>query len=138
MAGRGCTITVKLLGTGHDSNEAEDISLPVALHSPLAILREQLAPISGIPPSDQILILCDLSDPDRNSDILLVGRDHMSLRQIGIVNGSLLTLHPLGMTAEMKQKIMKTAFANQKKLEIYDRKVYSLDTDITPADADHR
>lgn len=136
MAGRGCTITVKLLGNGNSSDNPEEMSLPVALHSPLEVLKGQLSEITGIPPADQVLILCDLSDPDRNSDILLAGRDHMSLVQCGIRNGSVLTLHPLGMSAEQKQKMLKEAFS-EKKMEVYDRPVYSLDTYIKPADADH-
>jgi hypothetical protein len=134
MAGRGCSITIKLLGIGEGS---EDISLPVAMHSPLAVLKQQLAQFSGIAPADQVLILCDLSDPDRNSDVLLIGRDHMTLLQCGIRMGALLTLHPLGITTEMKQKLLKNAF-NQKKQEVYERPVYSLESSVSCAEADHR
>lgn len=137
MAGRGCTITVKLLGGGHGHGETEDISLPVALHSPLEVLKDELAQLCGIQPQEQVLILLDLSDPDRNSDLLLVGRDHMALRSIGITNGSVLTLHALGVTTEQQQRMMREAFA-QKKLEVYERPCYALDTPITASQADHR
>ena len=36
-------------------------------------MKEQLQTLTGIPIADQVLILCDLSDPERNSDRLLQG-----------------------------------------------------------------
>jgi hypothetical protein len=72
----------------------------VALHSPLEVLRDQLESLTNIPVADQVLILCNLSDPERNSDVLLRGRDHMSLRDCGIRNNSVLTLHALGQQAQ--------------------------------------
>ena len=48
MSGRGCTITVKVLGSTTDSTKGpEDLSLPVALHSPLEVLKDQLAELTG-------------------------------------------------------------------------------------------
>ena len=86
MAGRGCTITIKLLGS-LGPGSVEDISLPVALHSPLIVLKQELAEFVAIRPADQVLILCDLSDPDRNSDVLLTGRDDFTLSECGVRNG---------------------------------------------------
>ncbi|RYY81639.1 hypothetical protein EON63_14995 [archaeon] len=86
MAGRGCTITIKLLGS-LGPGSVEHISLPVALHSPLQVLKQELAEFVSIRPADQVLILCDLSDPDRNSDVLLTGRDELTLHECGLKNG---------------------------------------------------
>ena len=142
MAGRGCTILIKLLGGSNGNAETEDISLPVALHSPLMVLKEQLHTVVSIAPSDQVLILCDLTDPERNSDILLTGRDHSSLHDCGIQNGSVLTLHALGLSAERKQKMMQEAFASNiivnNENNIPQREVFCLDTPITAAQANHR
>ena len=48
MSGRGCTITVKVLGGSSDNDGIEELRLPVALHSPLEILKAQLEDIVGI------------------------------------------------------------------------------------------
>jgi hypothetical protein len=140
MSGRGCTITIKILGGSTGNGEVEDMSLPVALHSPLLVLKEQLMDIVGIPLQDQVLILCDLTDPDRNNDKLLNGRDHNTLRTCGIMNGSTLTLHALGISAEQKQQLTKDAMSN-KKADCKDKNEkprITLSTPIGAADADHR
>jgi hypothetical protein len=133
MAGRGCSITIQLLGERRDG-EDEEISLPVALHAPLEVLRNQLTDITGIPVNDQVLILCDLSDPDRNSDLFLTGRDHLTLRSCGIRSGSFLTLHRLGYAKDAT----KEGKISVEKIEAPLRKIYSLETEISAADADHR
>lgn len=139
MAGRGCTITIKILGGSSGNGENEDMSLPVALHSPLLVLREQLADLVGIPLEQQVLILCDLTDVERNNDRLLTGLDHSSLRNCGIVSGSVLTLHALSMSAERRQKMAREALSNDnKKLSDDERPTYTLDTEITAAHANHR
>lgn len=139
MAGRGCTITIKILGGSSGNGETEDMSLPVALHSPLIVLREQLSDLIGIPLEQQVLILCDLTDVERNHDRLLSGLDHSSLRDCGIEPGSVLTLHALSMSAEKKQKMAKEALSNSnKKARGDERPSYTLDTQITPANANHR
>lgn len=144
MAGRGCTILVKLLGGSNGTEETEDISLPVALHSPLLVFKEQLQTVVSIAPAAQVLILCDLTDPERNSDILLTGRDHLSLHDCGIRNGSILTLHALGMSAESKQKMMREAFSSNLKQVAANndnkpqREVLTLETKISAAQANHR
>jgi hypothetical protein len=53
--------------------EMEEMVLPVALHSPLEVLKEQMQDITNILMTDQVLILCDLNDPERNNDRLLSG-----------------------------------------------------------------
>ena len=73
----------------------EEMVLPVALHSPLFVLMEQLEDLSGIPAASQILILCDLTDPDRNNDVVLTRRNNDTLLDIGVRDGSYLTLHRL-------------------------------------------
>lgn len=138
MANRGCTIVVKLLGGTSGHGETEDISLPVAYHSPLQVLKEQLASLVGINPTDQVLILCDLSDPERNSDKLLTGSEFLSIGDCGIQNGSILTLHALGMSAERKQQITKEALREKKPEEFYSEPIQTLTTEVTPALANHR
>jgi hypothetical protein len=140
MAGRGCTIVVEVLGASGGRTENQRIYLPVALHSPLQVLREQLHDVTSIRPEDQVLILCDLSDAERNSDVMLTGRDHLSLRQCGIENGSVLTLHALGMNAENKQ--VSTAVnqnnSKEKQSKTEEAAVHVLQTPITAAQANHR
>jgi hypothetical protein len=138
MAGRGCTITIKFLGGSTSQGRVEDISLPVALHSPLMVLKEQLHSLVLIAPNDQVLILCDLTDPERNSDVLLIGRDHLPLKDCGIRHGSVLTLHALGMSAEKQQKMMASAFEAQLMEDQSSIPIYVLETAISAAEANHR
>jgi hypothetical protein len=93
MAGRGCVITIRVT---LDTNTTQELRLPVALHSPLAVLKVQLEVLTQIPFHQQVLILLDLNDTDRNSDRVLDDVDQVPLRNIGIGNLSTLTLHPLG------------------------------------------
>mmetsp|Transcript_1550 Transcript_1550/g.2162 ORF Transcript_1550/g.2162 Transcript_1550/m.2162 type:complete len:553 (-) Transcript_1550:1301-2959(-) len=152
MSGRGCTITVQVIGGCRapdsaatlgvsDSNRTENLSLPVALHSPLSVLKEQLQSLTGIPFADQILILCNLSDPERNSDRLLQGLDFCSLRECGLTSGSFITLHALGLSAERQQEITMLAHANEihKKCKEKDESspIRTLYTAITAAQANH-
>jgi hypothetical protein len=137
MSGRGCTIVIKLLGGSTGDGEVEELSLPVALHSPLQVLKEQLMGIVGIPVQAQVLILCNLSDPDRNSDVLLMGRDASTLRACGIRNGSTLTLHALGISNERKLKLSQEAWSKKRgSLEEVPR--LTLQTHTSAADANHR
>ena len=117
MAGRGCSITVYVnpganATTALVFGESTPVGPPqvhdngmigwvmplfVALHTPLEVLRGQLEQQSGIVPEEQVLILCDLSDLDRNNDILLDSQyDHLSLYDCHIREGSILSLHPVG------------------------------------------
>lgn len=158
MAGRGCTITIKLLRSSSSSSSttnnntttsttttttttptsssSEDLSLPVALHSPLFVLKEELAAIVSIPIHLQVLILCDLTDRDRNSDILLTGRDHQTLQECGIRHGSILTLHALGMSAELRFNMTQQALIDLPNPQV-DKDLRLLETDIPPDLADH-
>lgn len=139
MAGRGCTISIKVLGGTNGQGETEDISLPVALHSPLEVLKQQLHELISIAPRNQVLILCDLSDPERNSDrVLSAGLDSLSLRECGIRSGAMLTLHALGMTAERKQQIMQDAFNSKLTAVDPNRQAFALDSHVSAADANHR
>lgn len=138
MAGRGCSITIKVLGGCSGDNSVDELHLPVALHSPLEILKDQLSDLTGISFQDQVLILLDLSDPERNHDVLLIGRDHESLRNCGIRNHSVLTLHALGLSAELKQKMTREALIKKKPGAMLNTEpVYSLATTITAAQANH-
>jgi hypothetical protein len=147
MAGRGCTVSITILG-GSGANNAitntnEELSLPVAFHSPLSVLKEQLEVLTGIPTADQVVILCDLSDVERNNDRLLEGRDYMTLRECGIRNGAVMTLHALGLSAERyaaerKQKMLKvTEVVDVNKNVREEDKKRVLATKITAAKADH-
>lgn len=143
MANRGCTVCITVLGGSGGGNENEDLSLPVALHSPLSVLKEQLEDLTDIATADQILILCDLTDVERNNDKLLEGRDYMSLRECGIRNGAVMTLHALGMSAERKQKMQKEAMKKKLADTVVEEAVseqdkkHQLHTRITAARADH-
>ena len=143
MANRGCTVSITILGGSSGNSVNEEISLPVALHSPLSVLKEQLENLTSIATVDQVLILCDLSDIERNNDKLLEGRDYMNLRDCGISNGAIMTLHALGMSAERKQKMQKEALKKPVTCEALDEPVneedrkHKLDTVITAARANH-
>ena len=141
MAGRGCIITITILPStvNEDPNIidlTQEINLPVALHSPLEVLREQIERLTSIKMNDQVLILCDLTDPDRNNDLLLDGRNHMSLRECGIKNGSSLTLHALGLSAEKRMLLLKEA-CKMKKVISNEKPPKILQTRISAADANH-
>ena len=134
MAGRGCVITVQVLGNG--SNNNHDISLPVALHSPLEVLKTQLGSLTGIPIQIQVLILCDLSDPERNNDKELSGLDSISLREIGIKNNSFLTLHGVGLTSS-RTELLNAALKKKLESNPIDTDSEVLMTNIQPKDANH-
>lgn len=144
MAGRGFTISVQLLGRTGSGDEVDELSLQVAGHSPLIVLKQQLEDVTGIPVQEQVLILLDLTDPERNNDVLLIGRDDETIRNCRIRNGSTLTLHPLGLSAEDKLRMTQLALgklANSNKsrhLTIDDGfPVHRLVTELQPRDVDH-
>ena len=148
MAGRGCTVSVTILGASQVSSSTgaptnEELSLPVALHSPLSVLKEQLEVLTGIPTADQIVILCDLTDAERNNDRLLEGRDYMTLRECGIRNGAVMTLHALGLSAERyaaerKKTMQKATKTEDNSICVREEdKKRVLATKITAAKANH-
>jgi hypothetical protein len=104
--------------------------------SPLHVLRDHLREITGITSPSQVLILCDLTDPDRNRDVLLTAgtHDYQSLFECGIRDGSLLTLHPIGISRQIQRNQEAN---NQQVNEEEESDVYSVVTSITPAQADH-
>lgn len=130
MAGRGCTITIQLL---QPNSVVENLELQVALHTPLSVLKEQLEVATGIRVDAQILILCDLNDPERNSDILLERLD-ATLMQCGIENGSVLTLHGLDNIDSSKPEHIESA---SKSLDSDCSNVYSIVSRIDAGKADH-
>jgi len=139
MAGRGAGIIVELL----QGNDKEQISLPVGLHTPLHHLRQQLEEITSIPVPQQVLILCDLTDKERNNDrVLTASESFLSLRDCGIRNGSTLTLHALGsIDTEARSRILRDADARAKAevvlKESSKKKIYSLATDVPASQANH-
>jgi len=152
---RGCTVIVQLLNpssgggasssagaAGGGSDISEEISLQVALHTPLGIFKSRLQDICGISADDQVLILCDLTDSDRNNDVHLgADYDNISLRDCRIRANSVLTLHALGVSAEKRALLLKDA-ADQKEsqVEAFRKKTNGtavLATPVTAAQADH-
>jgi hypothetical protein len=116
-------------------DETEEVSLPVALHSPLHVLKEQLEELSGITQPSQVLILCDLDDPDRNRDVLLTGREYESLFDIGIRNGSYLTLHRVG--ANRRQEDVDAELLPADEAVAPGEETFTVSSGITAAMADH-
>jgi hypothetical protein len=99
-------------------------------------LRDHLSEITGITSPSQVLILCDLTDPDRNRDVLLTGsHDYQSLFECGIRDGSFLTLHPIGISRQLQRN--QEEANSQRAIEEEEIDVYSVATTITPAQADH-
>ena len=95
----------------------EEMSLPVALHSPLSVFKERLAECSDIRIEDQVLILLDLTDPDRNHDrVLNTDYNNISLRDLHFDNNTVLSLHALGSSAEKRSRLLRDeAIAIEKK-----------------------
>ena len=110
------------------------IRLFLLILSPLHVLKEQLQDITQISFASQVLILCDLSDPDRNHDTLLTGRDYDSLFECGITDGSLLTLHSIGTYRNINNLAQKK---KKQSTEEERSDIFSVSTTITPAQADH-
>jgi hypothetical protein len=135
MAGRGCTITIQVLGGALRQNDHE-ISLPVALHTTLDVLKRQLSELTGIATQIQVLILCDLSDAERNNDKELSGLDNLSLREIGIKNNSFLTLHGIGLM-ESRTQLLNEALKKKLELNPIDLDSRVLMTPITASEANH-
>ena len=146
MAGRGCTIEIRVLNgalqsetsVGNGNHEYEKLYLPVALHSPLEILQDEIERVTNIAIRDQVLILLNLSDPERNSDVLLSGKNHLTLRQCGICNNSVLTVHALGATAEKRIKMTEEVFSKPSHSDkLKQQPLQKLVTGISPAQANH-
>jgi len=135
MSGRGCVITIQVLGGANRENDHE-ISLPVAVHSPLDVLKKQLAELTGIPTQIQILILCDLTDVERNNDKELSGLDSISLREIGIRNNSYLTLHGIGLV-ESRTQLLNEALKKKLAANPIDTDSKVVMTPISAAQANH-
>lgn len=156
MAGRGGTIVIQLLkpasegaatgtgaGTGVGAAIADEMSLPVGFHSPLQVLKEMLFDIVGIPVSQQVLILCDLTDKERNNDRVLTS-PFLSLRDLGIKNNDTLTLHGLNLSAELQKKIFadveesrRLVLEAEKKAAANGEKIHSLTSRVDAANANH-
>ena len=100
------------------------------------MLKEQLHSLTRIAICDQVLILCDLSDTERNSDKILQGLDDLTLRECNIKADSFLTLHALGVKAEAEQNSKLSA--DETDISKKKDNVVTLDTPITAAQADHR
>ena len=143
MSRRGAVVTVQLINpTALSEGGMQEMVLPVALHSPLIVFKQQLLACTGIEPSGQVLILCDLNDPDRNSDVQLDSSyDNMTLRDCRFVNGSVLTLHALGISNERAQQIQTEAQARRVEAELAAEQMYKdsrmLHTPVTSAQANH-
>ena len=142
MAGRGCTVKVQVLNPSRGGEAVDEIFLPVALHSPLLVFKQRLAECSDIEVDDQVLIFCDLTDPDRNSDVVLnQDYDNISLRDCNFTADSLLTLHALGMSAERRAAVLREASTNaeaeRQALVMKTKDTTIIATPTTAANADH-
>ncbi len=139
MAGRGCTVTVRISRVVDEELVVDEITLPIALHSPLHVLKIMLQNISGISAEAQVLILCDLTDPDRNNDVHLEdSMDDSTLFQCGLREDSTLTLHSSGIGVPRNA----TNFRGKKNTAIVpvvtDRRPLKLiTTRIAPGEANH-
>ena len=137
MSGRGAVITIRLLRDAVANDTVEEISLPVALHSRLEILKEELLHQTGIPIETQVLILLDLSDRDRNNDKVLT-ENEVSLKACGIKNGSVLSLHALGLENERQSLAYTLSLnSNDKQSSEKEETIHILETRVAPKDADH-
>ena len=155
MSGRGCAITVyvnpgssatiatvfgertEVTHVQQHENGLQGWVLPlfVALHTPLQVLRDQLEEQTGFSPHEQVLILCDLSDRDRNNDQLLNEQyDHYSLYDCNIREGSILSLHLVGVSREDATQGGEVRSAGA---EVSQQVTHVLSTPITAAQADH-
>lgn len=115
------------------------LPLYVALHTPLEVLRGQLEEQTGFIPNEQVLILCDLADRDRNSDQLLDEKyNHCSLYDCNIREGSTLSLHPMSISASDSPAECghdeNTTEDSQRAAQL---ETHTLATPITAAQADH-
>ena len=133
MAGRGCNITIQVLRGG---GNVESISLAVALHTPLSVLKDQLEKMINIPVHLQVLILCDFTDVNRNNDILL-SEDEQSLRACGIQEGSVLTVHHLVNSSSTVSNDNNNADSSGIISSTLPKDHYILSTDIDARYADH-
>jgi hypothetical protein len=130
MSGRGCNIEVCVT---KQNLETEIINLSVAVHSPLEVLQDRLSELTGIDVENQVLILCDLTDADRNNDQLLENSGNQTLSAIGIGEGSYLTLHSriqVSANPTSTYEVQKTQTLNESD-------IFCLKTRISPKQADH-
>lgn len=140
MAGRGCSVKIQILRQ-EDGQDVftDEINLPVALHSPLSVLKELLQDVAHIIVANQVLILCDLTDPDRNRDVHLdSSRDELTLFQCGVQQGSVLALHALGLnTASISR--FDDLHKNRKEAAVNSdpRPIQTVSTAIKPDRANH-
>lgn len=138
MAGRGCTVKIRILRQEEHEVQTDEISLPVALHSPLLVLKELLQDISHIVIENQVLILCDLSDPDRNNDTHLdSSKDEMTLFQCGVQQGSVLGLHALGLNTAHIAHFDDLQRNKAAAISTDPRPVHTIATVVTPDQANH-
>jgi len=138
MSGRGVSFTVRLEGL-------HDIPVDAALHTALGIFKQMLEQQlrrrgHHFPSEQQVLILLDLSDPDRNHDTELRD-DEVTLRQHGIRQGSVISLHLLGSApalARAAQDVSSTSPSQQRQLQAAAAgEPTRLWTPVLPAQADH-
>lgn len=140
MAGRGCNIRIEIIQRSLNENKREEISLTVALHSPLQVLKQQLETLTNIKTVDQVLILCDLSDLERNSDRLISHADDLTLRECGIYNDCLITLHAMGLQTLPNNSLNSLNLKKKEENELQKKKEdtkYVLNTPVTAAQANH-
>lgn len=93
---------------------------------------------AGIAPEAQVLILCDLSDRDRNRDQLLDGKyDHYSLYDCNIREGSILSLHPIGASSNKTEEEEGAEKASADSSCVPEVESHIISTPVSAAQADH-
>ena len=91
-----------------------------------------------LPPSEQVIILLDLSDPDRNHDVELED-DYATLREHGVIQGSVLSVHALCASDGRDHLMQEAGNMSIPKFveEMRQEDLTTLVTPIGPAEADH-
>lgn len=138
MAGRGSVIYIKLLGDLAQLFTAEDIPYEVAMHTPLHVFKDQLAARFKVPTPDQVLQLCDRRILDGSKDILLNGKDGLTLQSCGIREGSLLSLHSLNIMSISKDSTSSSSKKENKSKSNPLLPILNIITKVPPNIADHR
>ena len=94
MAGRGCNIFLRV----HRSSElfhSDEHTLPVALHSPLSVLKDHIVNITGIPYMEQQVALVEEGERSVGG-VMPMENEWRTLREYGVRDGSVVKVQPSG------------------------------------------
>ena len=83
------------------SNRESDLTVEVALHTPLSLLKQQLVEyFEEADPSDMVLVRLDLADDNNN---VLLDDEWTTLRRLGLRDGSILFLSSLARVLTLRE-----------------------------------